>query len=78
MEADDAKQPQKAESVIQNETAEQSRGALATKTEVDKFIFVGDGRRKEVLEQFVRENDLYGTVFFLGRQVFVWKNVNFF
>lgn len=32
-----------------------------------KFVFVGDGRRKETLEQFARENDLHDTVFFLGR-----------
>lgn len=32
-----------------------------------KFVFVGDGRRKETLEQFARENELHDTVFFLGR-----------
>lgn len=32
-----------------------------------KFVFVGDGRRKETLEQFSRENELHDTVFFLGR-----------
>lgn len=32
-----------------------------------KFVFVGDGRRKETLEQFARKNDLHDTVFFLGR-----------
>lgn len=32
-----------------------------------KFVFVGDGRRKEALEQFARENDLHDTVFFMGR-----------
>ena len=32
-----------------------------------KFVFVGDGRRKETLEQFVKENDLHDTVFLLGR-----------
>lgn len=32
-----------------------------------KFVFVGDGRRKETLEQFARENKLCDTVFFLGR-----------
>lgn len=32
-----------------------------------KFVFVGDGRRKEVLEQFAKDNDLLETVFFLGR-----------
>lgn len=32
-----------------------------------KFVFVGDGRRKEVLEQFAKENNLQETVFFLGR-----------
>ncbi len=32
-----------------------------------KFVFVGDGRRKEVLEQFAKENNLMETVFFLGR-----------
>lgn len=32
-----------------------------------KFVFVGDGRRKENLEQFSRENGLNETVFFLGR-----------
>ena len=32
-----------------------------------KFVFVGDGRRKESLELFAKENDLHETVFFLGR-----------
>ena len=32
-----------------------------------KFVFVGDGRRKEFLEQFTNENDLLETVSFLGR-----------
>ena len=32
-----------------------------------KFVFVGDGRRKETLEQFAKDNDLLETVFFLGR-----------
>ena len=32
-----------------------------------KWIFVGDGRRKEQLENFVKENHLEDTVFFLGR-----------
>ena len=32
-----------------------------------KFVFVGDGRRKETLEQFSRKNELHDTVFFLGR-----------
>lgn len=32
-----------------------------------KFVFVGDGRRKENLEHFSRENGLNETVYFLGR-----------
>ena len=32
-----------------------------------KFVFVGDGRRKNSLEQFVKENNLQETVFFIGR-----------
>lgn len=32
-----------------------------------KFVFVGDGRRKESLELFVKENELQRTVFFVGR-----------
>lgn len=32
-----------------------------------KFVFVGDGRRKDFLEQFSREKGLSETVYFLGR-----------
>lgn len=32
-----------------------------------KFVFVGDGRRKEHLETLVKEKQLWETVFFLGR-----------
>lgn len=32
-----------------------------------KFVFVGDGRRKENLEHFSKENGLNETVYFLGR-----------
>lgn len=39
---------------------------LKDKTNI-KFVFVGDGRRKESLELFVQENNLQKTVFFIGR-----------
>ncbi|MBO4858760.1 MAG: glycosyltransferase family 4 protein [Treponema sp.] len=39
---------------------------LKDKTNI-KFVFVGDGRRKESLELFVKDNELQKTVFFIGR-----------
>lgn len=39
---------------------------LKDKTNI-KFVFVGDGRRKESLELFVQENNLQKTVSFIGR-----------
>ncbi len=42
--------------------------ALILKEKIDiHFVFVGDGRSKVQLEDFVRENDLNQTVHFLGR-----------
>lgn len=32
-----------------------------------KFVFVGDGRRKDISEKYVKENGLSETVYFLGR-----------
>jgi len=44
------------------------KGALILKDQLDiHFIFVGDGRSKPQLEQFVDENNLNQTVHFLGR-----------
>jgi glycosyltransferase involved in cell wall biosynthesis len=44
------------------------KGALILKDQLDiHFIFVGDGRSKTQLEQFVDENNLNQTVHFLGR-----------
>lgn len=51
----------------QNLNAVLEAAKLLKKEKRIKFVFVGDGRRKESLEQFVRENDLHDTVFFLGR-----------
>lgn len=51
----------------QNLNAVLEAAKLLKKEKRIKFVFVGDGRRKETLEQFARENDLHDTVFFLGR-----------
>lgn len=42
--------------------------ALILKEKIDiHFVFIGDGRSKEILQNFVLENDLNQTVHFLGR-----------
>lgn len=51
----------------QNLNAVLEAAKLLKKEKRIKFVFVGDGRRKETLKQFARENDLHDTVFFLGR-----------
>jgi glycosyltransferase involved in cell wall biosynthesis len=44
------------------------KSALLLKEKIDiHFIFLGDGRNKEQLEDFVLKNDLNNTVHFLGR-----------
>jgi glycosyltransferase involved in cell wall biosynthesis len=42
------------------------RAALQLKEENIKFILIGDGRKKQWVESFIKEHDLYQTVYCLG------------
>jgi glycosyltransferase involved in cell wall biosynthesis len=43
------------------------QAALLLKEENIKFIFIGDGRKKQWVESFIKEHNLYQTVYCLGR-----------